>query len=49
MIMKLSETFTLFWNEIYKNTDSKLYIDPMSQNNDIHIQKNDNIHNAALL
>ena len=31
--------FYIIWNEIYKNTDSKLYIDPVSQNNDIHIQK----------
>ena len=34
--------FYIIWNEIYKNTDSKLYIDPVSQNNDIHIQTNIN-------
>lgn len=31
--------FYIIWNEIYKCTDSKLYIDPVSQNIDIHIQK----------
>lgn len=31
--------FYLIWNEIYKHSDPKLYINPTSQNPDIHLQK----------
>ena len=32
-------TFFLFWNELYRHSDPKLYINPTSQNPDIHLQK----------